>query len=123
MTHTLEIDHDLGNVTVLPVVEVDRTRLKRMIRSTLDSYMHAEHVPAQAVHDEARQRHGDSYMTPGYHLRLYRLRAGFTQTELAGRTGMHQRHLSEMENNKRPLGKTTARKLARILGCDYRRLL
>lgn len=123
MTHALEIHHDLGDVLVKPAVEVNRARLKRMIRSTLDSYMSEDRVPAQVVHDEARLRHGDYYRTPGYYLRVYRLRAGLTQVALAGQAGIRQHHLSEMENNKRAIGKTMARKLAQVLDFDYRRLL
>ena len=123
MTHTLEIHHDLGDVLIKPAGKVNRMRLKRMIRSTLDSYMSEDRVPAQMVHDETRLRHGDYYKTPGYYLKLYRQRAGLTQSELSDQTGIRQHHLSEMENNKRVMGKAMARKLAQILDCDYRRLL
>ena len=81
----------------------------------MDQYLDDELVPAQALHDEIRQRYGDAYRTPGYYLRLYRLRADLTQVQLAGQAGMRHRHLSEMENNKRPIDKTLASKLA---GCD-----
>ena len=123
MTQALKIHHDLGDVVVKPSGEVNRKRLKRMIRSTLDQYWSEDRVPAQVVHDEARQRYGNDYRSPGYYLRLYRQRAGLTQAELAGQIGIRQHHLSEMENNKRALGKMIARKLAQILDCDYRRLL
>ena len=123
MTHTLEIHHDLGDVLIKPAGKVNRMRLKRMILSTLDSYMSEDRVPAQMVHDETRLRHGDYYKTPGYYLKLYRQRAGLTQSELSDQTGIRQHHLSEMENNKRVMGKAMARKLAQILDCDYRRLL
>ncbi len=75
------------------------------------------------VHDAAKVRHGENYKTAGYNLRLYRQRADMTQLELADKTGIRQHHLSEMENNKRPLGKANAKKLASILECDYRKLL
>ena len=94
-----------------------------MIRSTLDSYVNEDRVPAQTVHDEARLRHGYYYKTPGYYLRMYRLRAELVQAQLADKAGIRQHHLSEMENNKRTIGKTMATKLAQILDCDYRRLL
>ncbi len=101
----------------------------KMIRSTLGLYraenrMPVENrVPAKVVHDEAKQRHGDYYQTSGYYLRLFRQRADLTQEELGSRTDILQHHLSEIENNKRALGKSNARKLAEILDCDYRRLL
>ncbi|MCP5215164.1 MAG: helix-turn-helix transcriptional regulator [Pseudomonadales bacterium] len=94
-----------------------------MIRSTLDQYLAEDRVPARTIHNEAKQRHGDDYRTSGYYLRLYRQRAELTQAELADKTGIRQHHLSEMEHNKRPLGKANAKKLADILGCDYRKLL
>lgn len=53
----------------------------------------------------------------------YRHRGGVTQIELSKQTGIPQRHISEMENGKRPIGKEAARKLAKALNCDYRMLL
>lgn len=52
-----------------------------------------------------------------------RYREGLTQVELSERSGIPRRHISEMENGKRPIGKTNARKLAEILHIDPRRLL
>lgn len=46
-----------------------------------------------------------------------------TQAELADKTGIRQHHLSEIENNKRSLGKANAKKLAAMLNCDYRSLM
>ena len=123
MNQALEIHHPLAEVIVKPVATVNQKRLKNMICSSLDEYLYEDRVPAQAVHDEAKERHGAYYRSTGYHLRLYRQRAELTQAALAGRSGIRQHHLSEMENNRRPLGKANARKLAEILDCDYRRLL
>ncbi len=123
MNQALQIHHDLGDVVVKPSGKVNQVRLKKMIRRTLDQYLEEDRVPAKAVHDAVSERHGKAYRTPGYYLRVYRLRADMTQVELADRTGIRQHHLSEMENNKRALGKVNAKKLADILGCDYRRLL
>jgi|SRR6185369_3842367 len=53
----------------------------------------------------------------------YRHREGITQMQLAAATGIPQRHISEMENGKRIIGKETARKLGAALHCDYRVLL
>lgn len=52
-----------------------------------------------------------------------RYREGLTQVELAERSGIPRRHISEMENGKRPIGKVNARKLAEVLNIDPRRLL
>ncbi len=52
-----------------------------------------------------------------------RHREGLTQVRLAELTGIPRRHISEMENNRRPIGKQNARKLAEALHIDPRRLL
>jgi DNA-binding XRE family transcriptional regulator len=57
---------------------------------------------------------------PGISLRGARHREGLTQVELAHLSGIPQRHLSEMENGKRAIGKDRARKLAEVLGVNYR---
>lgn len=60
---------------------------------------------------------------PAVFLSGARYREGLTQVELAERTGIPRRHISEMENGKRPIGKQNARKLAEVLHIDPRRLL
>ena len=57
---------------------------------------------------------------PGLHLQAARHYCGFTQMALSQKTGIPQRHISEMENGKRPIGKKTAKLLAEILKTDYR---
>lgn len=49
-----------------------------------------------------------------------RFREGMTQVELSGKSGIPQRHISEMENGKRAIGKVNSRKLANALDVDYR---
>ncbi len=123
MSQALKIHHDLGDIMLKPRGKVNLARLKKMIRSTLDQYLAEDRVPAKTLHDEAKQRHGDDYRTPGYYLRLYRQRADLTQVKLADQAGLRQHHLSEIEHNKRVLGKANAKRLADILDCDYRKLL
>lgn len=48
---------------------------------------------------------------------------GLTQKQLADLTGIPQRHISEMETAKRPIGKETAKKFAHALDVDYRLFL
>jgi len=62
-------------------------------------------------------RRGD---VPGSVLRGARSKEELTQTRLAELTGIPQRHISEMENGKRTIGKEAARKLAKALNTDYR---
>ena len=123
MNQALKIHHELADVVLIPTSKVNVARLKKMIRTTLDQYEQQEHIPASIIHAETKLRHGDNYGTPGYYLRLFRHRAELTQAELANKAKMRQHHLSEMERNKRPIGKTTARRLSTILKCDYHQLL
>jgi len=57
---------------------------------------------------------------PGQALKGARAKEGLTQRALADLTGLPQRHISEMETGKRPIGKQTARILAQVLKVDYR---
>ncbi|MCR4665664.1 MAG: helix-turn-helix domain-containing protein [Desulfovibrio sp.] len=60
---------------------------------------------------------------PATCLRGARYREGLTQQKLSDMTGIPKRHISEMENRKRPIGKHNARKLADALRIDARYLL
>jgi hypothetical protein len=60
---------------------------------------------------------------PGVALLGARHKEGLSQRDLAAATGIPQRHVSEMETAKRPIGKKNARILARALSIDYRVLL
>ncbi|HEX2769673.1 MAG TPA: helix-turn-helix transcriptional regulator [Geobacteraceae bacterium] len=51
----------------------------------------------------------------GVCIRGGRDKKGLTQKQLAEMTGIAQHHISEMENGKRPIGKETAKKLAKAL--------
>lgn len=62
-------------------------------------------------------------MSPAAILRGMRYREDITQAELSRRTGIPQRHISEMENSRRPIGKQNARKLAEALNCPPARFL
>lgn len=74
----------------------------------------SEAVPWQEAFPELQEN------APGTYLAGARHREDLTQRQLADKTGIPQRHISEMENGKRPIGKETAKKLASALGADYR---
>jgi transcriptional regulator with XRE-family HTH domain len=67
-------------------------------------------IPAEELLDQ----------TPGAMLRSARFRESMTQAQLANASGIPRRHISDMENNRRPIGKQAARKLAEVLKVDYR---
>jgi len=49
-----------------------------------------------------------------------RHKKNLTQEALSELTGIPRRHISEMENGKRPIGKKTAKKMSKVLDVDYR---
>jgi len=53
-------------------------------------------------------------------LRAYRHRENLTQRQLAELVGIPQRHISEMENGKRPIGKEMAKRVGKALHTDYK---
>lgn len=65
----------------------------------------------------------DSSDLVGRILRGTRHKEGLTQVELSRKTGIPQRHLSEMEHEKRPIGKKTAQVLAQALNVDCKLFL
>ena len=62
----------------------------------------------------------DAKSEPGVFLAGARGKESVTQKWLSDNTGIPQRHISEMENNKRPIGKKNAMKFAKALNIDYR---
>jgi transcriptional regulator with XRE-family HTH domain len=56
---------------------------------------------------------------PGRCLREARAKEGVTQQQLALKTGIPQRHISEMESGRRPIGKDMAKKLGAALNIGY----
>lgn len=56
----------------------------------------------------------------GHALRGLRSREGLTQRQLTAMIGVKPNHISEMENGKRPIGKETAKRLAKALQTDYK---
>lgn len=53
----------------------------------------------------------------------FRYRDGLTQTTLGELLGIEQTNVSKMEQGKRPIGKTIAKRLAKIFKTDYRLFL
>lgn len=60
---------------------------------------------------------------PASNLAGARCKEGLTQMQLAEKTGIPRKHISEMENGKRGIGKQNARKLSAVLDIDPRLLL
>jgi DNA-binding XRE family transcriptional regulator len=57
---------------------------------------------------------------PGVCLARSRHKENMTQKQLSELTGIPQSHISEMENDKRGIGKKAAKILAKVLNVNYR---
>ena len=62
----------------------------------------------------------DAQTWPATVLKGGRTREGLTQQQLADLSGIPRTHISDMERNRRPMGKQNARKLAAALNVDPR---
>ncbi len=67
-------------------------------------------VPAEEILDQS----------PAAMLKGARYREDMTQAQLSEKTGIPRRHISDMENGRRTIGKQNAHKLAEVLRVDYR---
>ncbi len=63
------------------------------------------------------------YTKPGVLLRGTRHRENLTQAQMAKRINVTQSDLSKMENGKRPIGKTIAKRIEEEFGINYRYFL
>jgi plasmid maintenance system antidote protein VapI len=62
----------------------------------------------------------EKYTEAGVMLRGCRYKSTLTQKALAEALGISQHHVSEMENGKRPIGKSIAKRFAEFFSTDYR---
>jgi len=100
----------VGNVRLIQKLEYIAAELGADLVEELE----VTAIPAELVEEEF----ADNPM--GTVLQGVRFREGLTQIELSRNTGIPQRHISEMENGKRTIGKVNARKLAKSMDVDYR---
>ena len=121
--HEFKIDHPLANIKIQLLDNIDPVYIKNLIKLALDSYVLSQNVSANVIHTEVKNKNQGSYDTPGYYLHLFRNRADLSQEQLANNIGIKQHHISEMEKNKRSIGKVLAKKLASELECDYKKFL
>ncbi len=107
LTKTLRTD---GSVEICAVVPASRAEdVANAIRETAEP-----NIPAREVFVDS---------TPGSRLRGARGLREMTQAGLAARIGVRASHISDMENNRRPIGRAMARKLAEALDFPYKAFL
>lgn len=119
---TIRVEGEAGKIHFIPshishakILQIERV-LKKLVEASED-YMTAAEMRT------ILKKKNPLIGTVGGAIRAYRLREGLTQHTLAKQSGIQQGHLSEMEQNKRTIGVTVAKKLAKVLRCDYRRFV
>ena len=65
----------------------------------------------------------ESEDTPGKNLRFYRKLVGMTQTELAQKLGTSKQFISDMENDRKPISRKTAKELAALFDVSVARFI
>ena len=108
--------HPTDTTTVMQIVGPAQN-CRKVVKAIerLGFAVHEESVPWERIYPES---------SPKTALRGARYREGLTQRQLAEMTGIPQRHISEMENNKRSIGRKRARILAEALNlAGYKVLL
>lgn len=119
---TITIEGKVGKVSFIPS-HISRTEILKIERELKKIFSISEDYMSVTEMRKILKRKDPLIGTPGGTIRAYRAREGLTQFILAKKSKIRQGHLSEMERNKRPIGVKVARKLAKVLKCDYRRFL
>ena len=86
------------------------------ILKLLAPYKEEDSISWEELTDTRMKKHS----APGVALRGARIKEDMSQAELSKKTGIAQYNLSKMENGERPIGKTLAKRLSRVLNIDYR---
>lgn len=73
----------------------------------------------ETIFAELIEQHSEA----GLLLKGLRHKEGLTQTEFAEKIGLTQANISAMENGRRHIGKTIAKRLQTLFGVDYRLFL
>jgi len=94
-----------------------------MIRSESMEEARRAVAPFLAERESVHWREVYPDFSPANGLRGARVKEGLTQRGLAALMNIPQRHISEMENGKRSIGKAMAKRFAEILKVDYRVML
>lgn len=116
MRHTEEITITIKGYTPKPEIYTVPREAGRELVSYIKKKYIKESTPAHIVFPEL----ADDIKRPAIILRGLRYRENLTQKQLAEKLLIHQHHLSEMENGKRPIGKVMAKKLAETLRTNWK---
>jgi antitoxin component HigA of HigAB toxin-antitoxin module len=95
----------------------------RELRKLYDSVEVSHEDEAVDITTTAWWKEMEAKSHPGMVLWTHRDNAGLTLEKLAKLSKIARSHLSGMENGKRSIGVTSARKLSKAFGVDYRLFL
>lgn len=116
----IRVNTTLGEIVVIPSFKLSpatRRLVKRNLKEIVDEVRPIEEL-------QARIKKRISWVdSPRGALVAYLTSRGWTQTELGRRTGIPQGNISQMLKGDRPIGRSTAKKLARAFDIDHRRFL
>jgi DNA-binding XRE family transcriptional regulator len=116
MRHIEEVTITIKGLTAKPEIYTVPKKVGRELVSYIEEIYNEDSIPAHVVIPEL----ADDIKRPAIVLRGLRYREHLTQKQLAEKLSIHQHHLSEMENGKRPIGKEMAKKLADILHANWK---
>jgi len=118
--HTREpITTEFADVCIrVSAAEADRVKLA--FSQFLDLAGVEYHIPKNDNDDLVTWEEAFPELGTGSVLQGARDREGLTQAELAEKIGAKPHHISEMENGKRAIGKSMAKRLAEVLNTGYK---
>ncbi len=118
--HTREsITTEFADVCIrVSAAEADRVKLA--FSQFLDLAGVEYHIPKNDNDDLVTWEEAFPELGTGSVLQGARDREGLTQAELAEKIGAKPHHISEMENGKRAIGKSMAKRLAQVLNTGYK---
>lgn len=101
------------------ILHSDNGRVYRIPVDIAKKYEYKSSAPPKKLANELFTTIKQKYTKPGVLLRGTRHREGLTQEQMAKKLNITQADLSKMENGKRPIGKTIARRIEEVFGVDY----
>jgi len=102
------------------VSAAEADRVKLAFSQFLDLAGVEYHIPKNDNDDLVTWEEAFPELGTGSVLQGARDREGLTQAELAEKIGAKPHHISEMENGKRAIGKSMAKRLAEVLNTGYK---
>ncbi len=121
MPRDIVLEYDFATFKIKPKSSFSRSFII-LLKKFLDKYDRSRFIDGDEVINKLKKQIKD-HNSIGFNIRVYRNRLDMTQEELAKKTKMAQGDVSKFENNKLVPGVRVAKKLAKVLKCDYHEFL